>query len=237
MEEHATFEAQAVLAPRRARRARLALLVPVVALVATAWAGFSGGPSDQSIATVPDPTTVVAPSLTAEGSPVALGGPRPVRPGRVLGLDVQRLEDVQPRTLGRDELVVISGWYIATAITDCPSVVVVHRPGSLPEIRRDSGRLQFCERSGVLYASRPYVDESLPVSNFDDTRSKNAGLPAVAVSLAAGIVAPLELERIERDATEVIVIGRFVPSGEGCRVPYGCHAVLVVDHVAWTPGA
>jgi hypothetical protein len=36
MDEHATFEARAVLAPRRARVARLALLVPVVAFVAIA---------------------------------------------------------------------------------------------------------------------------------------------------------------------------------------------------------
>jgi hypothetical protein len=66
--------------------------------------------------------------------------------------------------------------------------------------------------------------------------SRDAGLPAVAVTLVVGVVVPPELEMIGADSTEVVVVGRFVESGDGCRIPAGCRRELVVDHVAWTPG-
>ena len=239
MEEQASFEARAVLAPRRARLTRLALLLPVVALVAIAWAGVSGPRSDQATAEIPDPTAVAAPSLTAEGSTPAVA-PRvrpPPRPAQVIGLTVNRLDDIQSLGLGRDEVVAVAGWYVATAITDCPRIVIIRRQGSLPEVRRDFDALAFCDRSGVLYASRPDLNERLPTNNLnDDNRSDNGGLSAVAVTLVVGVVVPPELEMIGTDATEVVVVGRFVDSGDGCRLLTGCRRELVVDHVAWTPG-
>ena len=90
----------------------------------------------------------------------------------------------------------------------------------------------------MLYASRPDLDERLPTDNLnEDNRSNNGGLPSVAVTLAVGVVAPPELEMIGADATEVVVVGRFVEVGDGCGGPAGCRLELVVDHVAWTPGA
>jgi hypothetical protein len=238
MDEQASFEARAVLAPRRARLARLALLLPAVALVATAWAGVNGAPSDQATAEISGPTAVAAPSLTVEGSTpgVAPGVGRQQYPAQVIGLDVQRLDDVLPRGLGRDEVIAVAGWYVATAITDCPRLVVIRRQGSLPEVRRDFDELAFCDRSGVLYASRPDLDERLPRNNLEDNRSKNAGLPAVAVTLVVGVVVPRELEMIGAESTEVVVVGRFIESGDRCRDLAGCRRELVVDHVAWTPG-
>ena len=225
MEEQATFEARAVLAPKRPRLSRLALLVPVVALVAIAWAGVSGAPSDPAIAAVPEPTVADAPPTTADmPSPSPSGaGPTP-RPTRVVGLAVQRLEDVQPRDLGPHDVVALAGWYVATAITNCPRFVAIERPGSLPEVRRDFDRLAYCQRSGVLFASRPEPE---------DGRSRKAGLPAVVVSIVKGVVAPPELEVVGA-ATEVVVIGRFVESRDGCRTPSPCPTELVVDHVGWT---
>lgn len=230
MDEEATFEARAVLAPRRARLTRLALLLPVVALVAIAWAGLSGARSDKTTAAITDPTAVAAPSATP-------GVQRPEHPAQVVGLDVHRLDDVQPQSLGRDDVIALAGWYVATALTDCPPLAAIYREGALPEIRGDADTWAFCVRSGVLYASRPDLDERLPTNNLnEDNRSNNGGLPSVAVTLAVGVVAPPELEMIGADATEVVVVGRFVEVGDGCGGPAGCRRELVVDHVAWTPG-
>jgi len=209
MDEQASFQARAVLAPRRARLSRLALLLPVVALVAVAWAGASGARSDPMTADVANATPVPAPSV------------RPQYPSRVVGLDVQRLDDVQYRRLGRDDVIAVAGWYVATAITDCPPLAAIYREAALPEDRRgEADEWAFCDRSGMLYTSP----------------SRDAALPAVPVTLVAGVIVPPELEIIGADATEVVVVGRFVESGDGCRVPHGCRRELVVDHVAWTSG-
>jgi hypothetical protein len=235
MEEEASFEARAVLAPRRARRARFPLLLPVVALVVIVWTGVSGARSDQATAVLPDPGAVAAASLTPEGSPrlVAPEVRPPQRPAQVVGINVQRLDAIQQQRLGRDDIVAVAGWYIATAITDCPPLAAIFRKGSLPEVRGDIDEWAFCVRSGVLYASRPNLDERLPTNNLEDNRAKSAGLPAVAVTLVIGVIAPLELEMIGGDATEVVVIGRFVDSGDACGPVAGCRRVLVVDHVGW----
>jgi hypothetical protein len=235
MDEQASFEPRSVLGKRRAGWGSLAIVVPALALVATIWAGVSGARSDEGAANVPETVAVAAPSIDdAAFSPTVASRPR--YPARVIGLDVQRLDEVQARGLGRDAPIAVSGWYVATAITDCPRLVVIRRLGSLPEVRRDFDELAFCDRSGVLYASRPDLDERLPRNNLEDNRSKNAGLPAVAVTLVIGVVVPRELEMVGATATPVVVVGRFVPSGDGCRVEAGCAHELVVDHLAWANG-
>ncbi len=229
MEEQASFETRAVLAPRRARLTRLALLVPVVVLFAAAWAGISGPRSGPARADDPGAVELAAASRSVVGdaspSRAPATTPRP-RPAEVLGLHVQRLDDLQRHEGGRDDMVVVTGWYVATAMSDCPAVGVINRDGSLPEIRPDLDALTFCDRYGLLYASHPVLDGR-----------NSAGFPAVAVTLLSGVVAPNELETIGAAATEVVVIGRFVPSGDGCDVEGACRERLVVDHVAWTPGA
>jgi hypothetical protein len=213
MDERASFEARAVLEPRRARLARLALLVPALALVAIAWAGLSGPRSD--------PTTAESPIPTAPAA--ALATPRPHPPGQVLGLIVHPLDAIRPQGLGRDDVIAIAGWYVTTAITDCPPLAAIYHDGSLPYIRGDADKLAFCVRSGVLYASQPGHNDTV-----------EAAAPAVAVTLAVGIIVPPGIEVIGADSTEVIVLGRFVESGDECQVPAGCSRRLVVDHVAWT---
>ena len=231
MDEETTFEARAVLAPRRARLTRVALLVPVVVLVAIVGAGVSGGRSGHLTAEISDRPVAMHPTQAVD-EPVA------EIPTQVLGLDVHRLDDVDPQQLGRDDIVVLSGWYIPTAITNCPLLPAIYRDGALPYLRGDADTLAFCERSGVLYASRPDIDPRLPTNNLnDDNRSNNGGLPSVAASLAVGIIAPQELELIRDTAIEVVVLGRFVESGDGCGVAAYCPRELVVDHVAWTPDA
>jgi len=219
MDENAAFEARAVLAPRRVRQSRFALLVPVVALVAVAWAGIGGTGEHAATAESPPaqrPTTAVTPA------------PQPDRPATVIGLDVHRLDEVQPRGLGRDDVVALVGWYVATAITDCPPLAAIYRNGSLPDVRGDADGWAFCQRTGVLYASPPDVQDSW---------SGSGGLGVVGASIVVGVVVPPELEVIGADATEVVVVGRFVETGEGCAIAGGCSPELLVDHVAWALGA
>jgi hypothetical protein len=220
MREPTSFEARAVIAPRHARLARLALLLPAVALVAIAWTGFSGA-SSHPAPTAPPAVAVVAPSSTvARSTPVLL-------PAEVIGIHVQRLDEVRTGSVSRDDIIAVAGWYVTTAITDCPPIAAIYRLGALPYVRGDADKLAFCVRSGVLYASPPDVQDSW----------SGSGLPAVGVSIVVGVIVPLELEMIGADATEVVVIGRLVPSGAGCPAGADCTRELVVDHVAWSASA
>ena len=227
MEEQATFEARAVLGPRRTRRTRLALLLPAFALVALAWAGVSGGSPDKSSAEGPDQAADAAPSLGAAGSPsVTPAVPHPARPAEVFGLDVHRLDDLQPGAYDRDDILVITGWYAPKAITDCPHLDAIYRDGALPDVRGDTDVYAFCVRSGLLYASRPDLREN----RFTERR-------AIPATFVIGVIAPLEIETVWADPREVVVIGRFVEGLPGCRALDGCRPELLIDHVAWTAGA
>lgn len=215
MDERASFEARPVLGPRRSRLARLTLLLPAVVLVAIAVAGVSGSRSDHGSAAVAEPTA----------SALATALPRPHAPAQALGLTVHRLDEVDPFVLGRDDVIAVAGWYATTAITDCPPLAAIYRAGALPEDRADIDPWAYCVRSGVLSASQPGLDEP------------SAGVPAVVATLAIGVVAPPELDVIGAAPTEVVLIGRFVPSGDPCYAPFGCGREFVVDHVGWTPDA
>lgn len=220
MDEDATFEARSVLAPRRARGARLVFLVPVVALVVVAWAGLSGAPAKHSTtAVIPGPTTVSV-------APIAVN---PRYPTEVVGLPVQPLGDLQLGSLGFDSVIAIAGWYVPTAITDCPQLPAIYKDGALPNVRGDADKLAFCVRSGMLYPSRP------------DLRSEGApgSVPAgVAVEVVVGVIMPQELEAVGTDPTQVVVLGRFGKVNDACGTTgVGCSRELLLDHVAWTPGA
>jgi hypothetical protein len=232
VDENVGFEARAVLGPRRARRSRLALLLPVMALLGVAWAGVSGPRGSQAPVASPRSAAVArttAPrNQTAEESSAAgvARVPQPGRPTTVIGLEVRRLDEIQPGKLGRDDEVAVSGWYVATAITDCPPLAAIYRPAALPEVRGDADGWAFCQRTGVLYASRPDVADSSPPGR---------GLSVVGATIVIGVVVPPELEVIGARATEVVVVGRLVPTSDACDLAGGCDPQLLVDHVAWTP--
>ena len=227
MEEQATFEARAVLGPKRARRTRFALLVPALALVAIAWAGVSGARPNQSTAEAPDPTVEAAPRLNAtvptSTAPAVPGRPRPAE---VFGLDVQRLDDVQPGAFDRDDILVLTGWYVPKTITDCPQLAAIYRDGALPDVRGDTDVLAFCVRSGVLYTSHPDLRED----RFTEGR-------AVPATFVIGVQAPMEIETIGALPREVVFIARFVEGLPGCSAMAGCRPELLIDHVVWTAGA
>jgi hypothetical protein len=226
--EEAGFEARAVLAPARRRGNRLVIVLPVVALVGIALAGLSGPHLDR-------PTAELA-AGTAAAASVAVEPSTPPHPAEALGLAVHQLDQIEPGRVDPDKSVAVTGWYVATAVVNCPPLAAIYRDGALPYLRGDADELAFCERSGVLYAARPDADGRLSTSSHDGTAGK-VGPPAVAASLAVGIIIPAELEVIGAAATEVVVIGHFVETGTRCGLPPGCHSGLVVDHVAWTPAS
>jgi hypothetical protein len=235
MDEQA-FEARAVLAPRRARVSRLLLLVPVLALAVTAWAGASAR-SDRSVADVPQVSAVTKLSTDGPASPSGVAPPLgvPAYPAQALGLRVQRLDEIVARGLVRDRVIAVAGWYVPTAIADCPPLVALFRTSSVPELGAKSDEWAFCERSGMFFGSGPSPDQRLPTNNVEDDPSMVADHPPVPVTLAFGVVVPPELEMIGAPATPVVVIGRFVDISDGCPLPVGCEVGLLVDHVAWTP--
>jgi hypothetical protein len=215
MDEQASFETRAVLPPRRSLMSRLALLVPVVAFVAIAGAGLSGPSSDRTAsASSPDPTTVA--TTTLPWLPVEVA-----HPVEVLGIEVQRLGELQIGSLGFETVVAIAGWYVPTAVTDCPALAALYRDGALPYVRGDRDKLAFCVRSGMLYPSSP------DHPNFAPT--------GVAVTVIAGVLMPREVEVVGTHATQVVFLGRFGKSSDGCRDGGTCQRELLVDHVAWTP--
>jgi len=234
MDEQASFEPRSVLGSKRARWNRLRVVVPALALVATAWIGISGERSGTDTAAVGE--TGLA-SAAAAASPADIQPSfEPVIPEQALGLDVQRLDAVRTAGLDPDTVVAVAGWYVATSITDCPPLAAIYRDGALPEIRRDIAAVDswaFCDRTGVLYASRPDLEERLPTNNLEDNRSKGAGLPAIAASMVIGVVAPPGLEAIGTTATHVVVLGRFVETSRGCGSPAACRVELVVDYIPW----
>ena len=242
MDEPTSFEPQSVLASRHAGWGRLAVLVPVLALVAVLWAGLSDrsaqAPSaTNAVAVVPSDVAAVPSTAEPAASPAAIPGiGEPQYPTEVLGLQVERLPDVQDRAIARDRVVAIAGWYYPTEITDCPPLAAIYRLGSLPEIR-GGDPLAYCKRHGVLYASRPDIPRRLSANSPDDNPDANAGVPGVATSLIVGVIVPPELETIGADATPVVVVAHFTPES-GCRGPR-CTQELLIDYLGWalTPSA
>jgi hypothetical protein len=141
---------------------------------------------------------------------------------KALGFDVHRLIDVEQEGVGRGEVIAVSGWYVATAITDCPPLDAVYRSNDAPAVGDDWDSWAFCERSGVLFATQP--DDVVVARQL-----------SVAVTVVLGVRMPPEIQIIGRDATQVVVLGHFVEPTDGCSARSRCRDTLVVDYVAWTP--
>jgi len=225
--ENAGFEARGILVPRRARASRLAVLLPVVALLALAWAGASGRRVDVASAPTPVAAAVVASSDVPEqsASPLAAQAPTADVPPMVVGLHVQRLNEVRPRLLSRDDSVALVGWYATTAITDCPPLAAIYRDGARPGADGDVDSWAFCQRKGVFYAAPP---------SLAFTPSASGTIALVRATIAITVVVPRELEVIGAEPIEVVLVGRFVQKNDECGAATGCAPTFIVDHVAWT---
>jgi hypothetical protein len=222
MDEQAAFETRAILAPERACRSKLALLVPVVGFVAVALAGVSGPREEPASADRPN-STVNATSRPAVAS-VAPGPAVASYPEQVLGFDVQPLDEVRLALLTRDDVIAISGWYVALAITDCPQAAPPVGDNSMT-VSPGFDPWAWCERSGVLYAAK---------TGFE--RGNGTGPTAVAASIIDGVRMP-GLETIGAAPIPVVVLGHFVETSTACMGLGMCPSELVVDHLAWSPGA
>lgn len=242
MDEQASFAPQAVLGRRRSGWNRLVAVVPALALAAMVWTGISGARLGVDVAAATSGAAAARPIGVAPSDgdqPAGKPGYPPSGslryPAQVIGFDVQGLAHVQAQRLGRGKPIAIAGWYVTTAITDCPPLAAKYRPAVFPLARGHTDSWAYCDRSGVLYASRPAPDGRMPTDDLDNNTPAALGLPAVAVSLVVGVVLPEELEVIGADAMPVVVVGHFVSSGGGpwCGAP-GCPDELVVDYLGWS---
>lgn len=222
MDEHAGFEARAVLAPKRRRTSRLLLTLPAIGLIAVVLAGIAG-PREERRTPAFANATPSAPSA------------RPEHPATVLGLAVQRLDRVEPLSLAPDEEVAVAGWYSTTAITGCPALAAIYRDGQLPYVRGDKDKLAFCVRSGVMYAAEPAPGVPAPTSAPRQGPAADPKMSRLDVTVAIGVVMPPDIEVIGASSTEIVVLGRFVPRRAGCVFLGGCGRDFIVDYVAWTP--
>jgi len=237
MDEQASFEPRSVLGSRRGRWNRLRVIVPALALASIAWIGISGQHQGGDIAT--GEKAAKASSTAAVALPADVQASTEVAiPTQALGLAVHRLDSVQPEHLERGAVIAIAGWYVATAIADCPPLDAFYRAGALPEVRGDIAAVDtwaFCERTGVLYAAQPVPDGRLPTDDLDNNTPAAFGLPAVATSMVIGVVAPPQLETIGGAPTPVVVIGHFA-AGPNCPDRPACKPQLVVDYLPWAGG-
>jgi hypothetical protein len=166
----------------------------------------------------PESTAIPVASLPVQAA-------KPSRPpARALGFDVQRLVDVQQRVIDGGEVIAVSGWYVATAITGCPPLDAIYRAADAPQVGVEWDSWAFCDRSGILFATQP--NDAVVARQL-----------AVPVRVVPGVRMPPELQIIGRDATQVVVIAHFVEPSDGCAARSRCPDKLVVDYVAWTPTA
>ena len=235
MDEQASFETQAVLTRRRAGRNRLLIVVPVLAFGLTAWAGLSGPRTDSDQAA--NVASTAAPAASTGVAMPKLPQAQVAEPGfpsGVLGLDVQALDDFPAQGDRGDTAIAVAGWYVATAMTACPTDAGPARPDLAAELGVDADPRTFCARVGVLYAAQP--DGGGPWKTNRDDSAPGATLGSVEATLTPGMVVPPELEDVGHDATPVVFVGRLVDGSRVCWEPWGCPAALLVDRVVWAAG-
>ena len=195
----------------------------MLTLAAMVWAGANGGQSPQQVATATDAIAAVVPSPSLDTRRA------PQYPTLALGLKVQRLNEIEPGGLPRDEVVAISGWYETTAITGCPPLSDIYRPQPGVELNIAVDSWSYCDRFGVLYARDPLDPRPLMYDVVDGSM----GLASVDVTVTTGVVVPPALETVGATAAPVVVLAHFVPSGKPCPVPIACPQELVIDHMSW----
>lgn len=226
MDEQASFEPQAVLAPRRAGWNRLAVVVPVVALVGAVWIGTSGPHREASTPDQRDPMAVVKASsaVDADARTPALAPPVPIYPTTVLGLPVRSLADVDSSATADDQVVAIAGWYLAHPVLGCPRSTAVELPG-VAELGVDTDLRTFCDRSGVLVATLSPAG-SMNIGGANDHPYGSGAASALPVSVTPGAVLPDYLLDPGATLSRVVMVGRLLTSEHE----------MVVDRVVWAAG-
>jgi len=214
MDEHASFEPQAVLARRRAGWNRLAVLVPAIALIGAVWIGTSG----QSDSPAASGDKAVADASQSELATEQAPQLAPDYPSTVLGLEVRTLADLDQPGVDGGPVIAVAGWYVAWPSLGCPTSYPVVRPGLVAELGVNADIRTFCDRSGVLIAT------------------PNPGAaPALPVVLTPGVVVPPEVAAPDAAPAEVILVGRIHEPGKRTFQATTTRQ-LVVNRVAWADG-
>lgn len=227
MDEHASFEPQAVLASRRRRTNSVSALVAALAVVAVVAIGVLGSrstpPLDASSSLRADALEAVAAASPTPGPSLANFHPYslPRYPAEVLGLQVWTAAYVSNYGLEYySGTIAVSGWYAPQRGTGCPTPRVAEDPALAQEFGVTSDADTFCERTGELFTAPMYGENTTPI----------------AVELRPGVAAPYQLKDVAI-LSPVVVVGRLTNPSSTCRAPRGCPTVLVVDNVAWAGGA
>ncbi|HJP87785.1 MAG TPA: hypothetical protein VJ850_01975 [Candidatus Limnocylindrales bacterium] len=222
MDEHATFETQAVLAPRRRRNDALAALVAGVAVALLVGAGVLGG-LDSKVAPPPAASEAAAgaPSAADVATPSPTAEPQPAYPADVFGLQVWSAAYVSRYGMAYfGGSIAVAGWYAAQPGTGCPTPRIGEDPALAQEFGVAADSNTFCRRAGALFTA-PMFDENVT---------------PIDVTLRPGVAAPYQLKD-GGVVTPVVFIGKLAMSGPECHAPDTCPRQLVVDQVAWAAGA
>jgi hypothetical protein len=222
MDEHATFETQAVLPARRRRGNLLGIAIAGVLIAATTGLGVLGGlhdaPTASAVALALAPAS--PPEATEAATPAPTATPGPPYPASVLGLQVWSAAYVSKYGLNYcGGTFAVAGWYAAQPDTGCPSPGGVPDPALPEEFGVSVDAEAFCQRSGDLYTA-PLFDENVA---------------PISIEIRPGVAAPRALGEPSL-VLPVVFVGTLAFPGLGCHRPDACQSHMVVDHVAWAAG-
>jgi hypothetical protein len=220
MDEHASFEPQAVLAPRRRRGSLAGVVVATLALVGTIAAGVAGTAGNRPAPTHAAPflEAIASPAVTEEPAAVT-SAPLPRFPGRVLGLQVWSAAYVSTYGLNYfGGTFAVAGWYSPQPRTDCPTDEPAD-PGLEDEFGVATDTATFCRRGGSLFTAPMFDEHVAPI-----TIELRPGAAVPAYLNDTGVV------------TSVVFIGTLRNPGMLCHTPNACQLTMVVDRVTWAAG-
>jgi hypothetical protein len=233
MDEQASFEPRAVLAPRRAGWSRLAVLVPAIGLVGAVWFGTSGPQSDSPTPSGDDKRVAHESQAEVAIEQVPQRAPE-AYPTTVLGIEVRTLADLDQVGVHDRPVIAVAGWYVAWPSLGCPTSSGVDQPGLVAELGVDADIRTFCDRSGVLVPT-PNPAGSTNVGGANDHPYGSGAAPALPVFLTPGAVVPPEVAAPDAAPTEVILVGRLEEPGQRTFQATTARR-LVVDRVVWADG-
>lgn len=228
MDEHADFEPQAVLTPRRRRGTALGVIVVVAAVAGTVGAGLLGPrippmPESAAVTANPSDAVAVAPPSPAPTLPNFHPSSLPRYPASVLGLRVQPAAyiDIDSGDSSGDSsgLIAVAGWYAPRPGTGCPTPRVAEDPALAAMFGVSADPDTFCDRSGMLFTAPTYGENVAPIM----------------VELRPGVPTPYALRSVAL-ISPVVLVGRLIEVAPACRPPRSCQPFLLVDRVAWSGG-
>ncbi|HET7181743.1 MAG TPA: hypothetical protein VFI15_05870, partial [Candidatus Limnocylindrales bacterium] len=199
MDERATFEPQAVLAPRRRRRDLIGIAIAGSVVVGTVLVGIAGASLQEPRR--PDAPSTAPVALDVDGSAAprpsppsnALAAPLPRYPSEVLGLQVWSAAYVSRYvSAAATGPIAVSGWFDAQPFAGCPIPVDGGDPALGEEFGVAADADAFCDRAGALFTAPLYGEMATPL----------------AVALTPGVTAPPELTT-DDVVTPVVFVGHL----------------------------